>query len=169
MHSFWTLFQAEFAAESLIRVLFGGKFPRFVALMLLFMIGSWYVCWSLIRISYRLLKWIIVTENMTVRSKLKKVAQVGKPYGDRVEKIRFENGIWILNVIPISHRTEITSMEFQVAKSTGQLRIFAHIDGRPKVELLYGWIRQFLPNDQPILMHVDYSAYIYYHLRNNFL
>lgn len=169
MHSFWTLFKAEFAAETLVKVLFGGRFSRFVALVLLFMAGSWYVLRGLLRISYRILKWIITTEDMIVRSKLKKVIQAGKPFGDTTTGVRFENGHWTLVMSIPNFRTEVIMVEFRVEKRTGKLRIFALMDQRQPVELTYDWLQRFIPRDYPIQMHVDYAAYVYSQLRMNFL
>lgn len=169
MHSFWTLFKAEFAAESLVLLLFGGKFPRFLALFLLILVGSWYVFRGLFRISYRLLVWIFVTEGRKVEQKLKKVIRIGKPFGDTALKIRFENGRWILRISNPQFRMGITTIEFQVARKTGQLRIFALHDRAEPVEFTYIWLQRLIPYDRPIMMHVDYAAYIYSQLRNNFL
>ena len=133
------------------------------------MVVGWYVLRGLFRITYRILAWVLVTENMSVRSKLKKVFRVGKPYGDEAKKIRFENGHWTLTLSNPRFRMEVVFVEFRVEKKTGRLRIFALRDQRMPFELTYDWIGRFIPYDCPITMHVDYAAYMYSQLRHNVL
>lgn len=168
MHSFWSLFKAEFAAHTLWSILFSGKYPRLVALMLVLLFTSWYLCRGMIRIAYHLLRWIFVTENMVVRKRLRYVIGVGKPFGDRSEGIRIENRQWVLTLVNPDFRQSVEKVEFRVAKKTGQLtiRVRQHGQWNP---LGFIWLQQVMPADRNVSMHCDFAAHIYYHLRLNVL
>jgi len=168
MHSFWNLFKAEFAAHTLYSILFSGKYPRIVALILVLLFSSWYLCRGMARAAYHLLRLIFVTENMEVRKRLQYVIGVGKPFGDTSEGVRAENRQWVLILTNPNFRQEVEKVEFRVMRKTGQLTISVWRHGQWS-QLGFTWLQQIMPYDQNVSMHCDFSAYIYYHLRLNVL
>ncbi len=169
MHSFWNLVKAEFVADTLTLILFGGKYPRILAVFLVILLISWYAFRGIIQLFFGLIFWVFVTENMKIKKQLKKVIRVGKPFGDSTEKIRYENSYWILRLSNPQFGRNIEHMEFWVAKKTGKLRIFTVRNQADTDELDYTTLKHLIPHDQPIMMHADYAAYIYSQLRHNYL
>lgn len=169
MHSFWNLVKAEFVADTLTLILFGGKYPRILAVFLMILLISWYAFRGIIQLFFGLIFWVFVTENMKIKKQLKKVIRVGKPFGDSAEKIRYENSYWILRLSNPQFGRNIEHMEFWIAKKTGKLRIFTIRNETEAEELSYTTLQHLIPHDQSIMMHADYAAYIYSQLRHNYL
>lgn len=168
MHSFWNLFKAEFAADILSKILFSGRFPRFVGIFIFLVVVSWLIFWGMVKILYRIARWSIITESMTVKNKLNATVKVGTMFGDTSEPIVTSQNHWKLKLMNPNFRSGISYIEFLVEKQTGRLRIF-FCQNQELVEIPYSWLRQIIPVDAQVNFHVDFTAYIYYQLRLNYL
>lgn len=126
MHSFWTLFKADFLAETLSMVLFSGKHPRFIAFIFLLFIGIYYVIRTCLRICIFVICIPFRTKHARIRRSLNTTTRVARKLGDSCSKVSsYENSLQI-QISGENWSNQINSLLYRVHKNTGLLQVFIY-------------------------------------------
>lgn len=168
MHRFWTYVSAEFVVHTLSAILFSGRFPRLVAIVLSVVTGSVLILlWSIKTIS-RCIGWIILTPNIRARRTLKQIAKIAKVHGDQIVSIETDQIKWMLTLENPEYRNGHSRIIVSIIKSGNQLQISGMRGGHPE-EIAFETIARHTPQNVYFCMHQDFAEYIFYHLRLNYL
>lgn len=168
MHSFWTLLRAEFSAEVLSKILFSGRFPRAVAFLLVFFVGSWIFCFWIIKSFYRLVRFIVLRRSVRIQRSLKRVCKVASKFGDASEP--YEDDQHVIGVFLTNPRfsRDVDAVFVAIDRKTEKLYIVLQIRGE-RHPLTHPFLAQFCASDKPFDMHGEFAPYLYHQLRLNYL
>ena len=166
MHGFWTLVKAEFTVEVISKILFSGRFPRPVALLLVFLFFGWFIVTRIFRISGYLIHAIFVGKKGRIRRELRAIVAHTKKFGDQVNGPTENGGFMILMISNPTFRRNISQLSVRVNSRTEQLD-FTINRGQGEETLPYETI-VFFSHSNMQLHRID-ALTIYQYLRINLL
>ncbi len=168
MHSFWTLVRADFVVEILSKILFTGRFPRAVALLIAFFIGSFLIGWWCILRVYDLVSWIILREGVRAQICFRKIRKIVRLFGDTVEVLGLENGYRSIQISSTSFRYEVQMVEIRIYQNTERASFILHFSDRSQ-ELPYEFFRNHCGAYERYDLHRLSIPYLFSRLRGNCL
>lgn len=167
MHRFWTYVSAEFVVHTLSAILFSGRFPRLVAVVLSITVGSILISLWGIKTIFRFIGWIVLTQNIRARRALNRVAKIAETHGDQVMPIEEGPTGWRLTLENPQYRNGHSRVFISITKSGDQLQISGMYGGHV-VDIPFGIIAQHVPQKTYFCMHRDFAEYVFFHLRLNY-
>jgi hypothetical protein len=166
MHGFWTLVKAEFTVEVISKILFSGKFPRPVALLLVFLFFVWFIITRLFRICKYLFHVIFIGKKGRIRGELRAIVAHTKKFDDRVTGPIENGGYMILSISNPTFRRNIVQLTIRINLRTEQLD-FTINRGQGEETLPYETIVFF--SHSSVQLHRIDGLTIYQYLRINLL
>ena len=166
MSNFWTYVRAEFTVEVISKILFSGKFPRFVAITLVFL----YLGFAIIRGVFRLFGalWNLGydTKNRRTRKTLQSIKKHAKKFGDSSQIDTSRSGYLGLILSNPGYQRGIQQITIWINTSTEQLEVIVS-NGASATLLSYAQIASYCSGEMHL--HRLYALSIFSHLRLNLL
>lgn len=167
MHSFWTLFRAEFAVEILSKFLFSGKFPRPVAIFLILVVSGFLFVFWCVKIIYQIAKWIFIRDSSKTKIVFFRIRMIGKKFGDNGVVIQDNNSL-TLRLTNRNFKHSITALHIEIEKGTGRLEFSVEFQEN-MIHIPYQFLNEICPRDVAFSLHRDFAPYLYHTLRINYL
>ncbi len=166
MSNFWTYVRAEFTVEVISKILFSGKFPRFIAITLVFLYLGFAIIRGIFRLFGALWRILYHTKSRRTNWTLRDVIKHAEKFGDTSRIDVSRSGFLGLILENPNYRRGILQVCIWIDTSTEQLEIILS-DGQSASILSFEQIRKFCPHE--VAMHRLYTLSIFSHLRLNIL
>ena len=160
MHSFWTLVRAEFVVEILSRILFSGRFPRAVAVLIAFFIGSFLIGWWFVLRVLDLAKWIIYREKVRVWVCFRKIRKISQRFQDLVEVLSPTDQYYAIRISSENYRHDVLSVEIRIDRRTERASFFLRFETQQQ-ELPHEFFKNYCGAYERYDLHRIFVPYLF--------